>query len=189
MAQLYSTGPVGIWVGTGASGAAVFLGHGEQAPRINTRTLWKPQNCDLTGDVPIDKAMTGEMATVSVTLIRYNEPVLAIIQDRAGLIGRGVMFPGDIGTLMMTEGLNYQLWLQFPYSVKAAYTATMPAGYRFPGSFMESPDDLQVGTTTAKKISITFTCLPVLDMTVSNAFGTGSLTLYDHDMTALTAVN
>jgi hypothetical protein len=198
MAQPYASGPVDVWCGVGAGGAPLFLGHGERAPRIQIVRRYKEVTNDLGGDmVPFDKGYAGETGVVTVTLSRWNESTLAIIQDVATTLtglgaARGLNGPGEVGTLMVTEGVAYKLWLRFPFSAKAAYanaaSGAQPAGYRFLAAFLEGPDDLfDLGPPNARKVGLQFTCMRAFDPAVSNAFGTGLFALYDHSMIALPA--
>jgi hypothetical protein len=193
MGQLYATGPVDIWVGAG--GSPLFLGHGERAPRIQVYRQYKPAHTDIAGEVPHDKGYGGEWAVVSVALTRYNESTLAIIEDVATVNtgtppSRGFNLPGEIGSLMLTEGLTYPLYLRFPFAAKPAYrnpaSGAMPAGYRFYAAHLGSPDDLfDLGPPNARKVGLIFECMRAFDPTVTNAYGGGSFQLYDHSLAAL----
>src|SRR4051812_7347205 len=116
MAQPYSRGPVDIFVGTGLSHTPTFLGHATKGPRIRIRRFYRDMFNDLGGDlVPFDRARGSQMAVVSVVLTRWNEAVLQAAQDTAGGASvPGTEDPGDVGALMLTEGLAQPLWLRFP---------------------------------------------------------------------------
>jgi hypothetical protein len=195
MAQLYASGPVDCWTGVGAGGAPLFLGHGERAPRIQVHRQYKPVHTDLGGEVPHDKGFGGEWGVVSIVLDRYNESTLRIIEDVAtvgtpGAAVRGLNNPGEIGSLMLTEGLTYPLWLRFPFSAKPAYSGgsggPMPAGYRFLAAHLGSPDDLfDLGPPNARKVGLVFECMRAFDVTVVNSYGVGQFLLYDHALNAI----
>jgi hypothetical protein len=193
VAQPQTTGPVDIWVGIASGGTPVFLGHGERGPRIRIRRSYRPMYCDLGGDaVPFDQAHQGEMGIVSVILTRWNERVYKVIADAAttGLGGnlgnRGQQDPGQIGSLMVLEGLAYDLWLRFPFAAKTVYAAGgMPAGYHFYKAMLDQEDDHDDLGTHPKRLGLTWTCLRSFDVSVTNNYGAGRFRLYDHDLTAL----
>lgn len=64
--------------------------------------------------------------------------------DPAGAAGSEI--PGNIGTILATEGQTFGLCVMFPYSAKAAYNAQLPPCYWFPLATLESPDDIDPGT-------------------------------------------
>lgn len=192
MAQLYSTGPVAVYVSTGVTmpgadpytaGVPLFLGTAEAAPEIHVRPLFAPVNNDIGGALPFDYIFHGEEADIVVDLTRWNEGVYAACAARPNSQDgtRGRFTSTDIGSLMATEGLTYGLWLNFPYVSKAAYSVTMPAGYRFLSAFMIGPDTILPGTRANKR-----TC--IFKAIRAFAPSDGTLRLYDHDMTGLPAV-
>lgn len=189
MAQIYTTGPVGIWAGVGSGGSARFLGHGMRGARIRVRRFFQPVHTDLSGpQMPHDKSYLGESHTISVQLTRWNEATLQIIQDvpgaRSNAPTRGSMFPGDIGTLMVTEAAAYPLWLQFPYSNLPAFqnatNGAMPAGMHYYFAHL-TDDDLETGVT-ARTVSLTFDTIPSFDATSTSNNIQGGFLLYDHTM-------
>lgn len=196
MAQLYSTGPVSVYCGIGSGGTPLFLGHGQRAPKISITAEFRDVECDLGGAVSFDTMYGGERGRVSVLLSRYNETVLTIIQDKAiaaaGAV-RGTDDPGEIGSLMVSEGLTYGLWLNFPYNTKAfnsnAANGAIPAGYHFFAAYLRGPDDIEVGSTTPKMVQCNFDCLRTFNPAISNAFGQGRLALYDHVMGVLPVID
>ncbi len=191
MAQLYSTGPCALFVGLGTGYAPVFLGHGNRAPDISVQPRYKGVQCDLGGEVDFDTLMVGESGRVSVTLVRYNEAIAAACEAKAtagitaagGPAGvRGFSGFGEIGTLMLTEGASYPLWILFPFAGKIPVYATMPAGYRFISTFLQS-DDVQTGTTQPKMMRFTWTCLRSFSVPSANFL------LFDHNMAGLPPFN
>src|SRR5438105_3720161 len=118
MAKPYVTGPCAIYCGIGALYAPIFLGHSERGVRIRIAPEYEPVHNDLGGRVPIDWLYEGETAIISADLTRFNEAVYELIaaRPRTSTLGSvpGVNVPGDIGTMMITEGFAYPLWLVFP---------------------------------------------------------------------------
>lgn len=209
MAQLFSTGPVAIYVGLTAGtpyipghsaggitvGTPVFLGHSEKTPNISVRPQVSDAWSDIGGQrVAFDKFYDSQDALVSVDLTRFNYPVYQAIADRAAAGGPrlatfspGVNLPGEIGSLMMTEGLTVTLWLRWPYSAKPAYAA-MPGGLRFPATFLQGPDDITSGTVP-HKIRCVWYCMRQFNIGSANSYGAGSFTLYDYNMNGLPPIN
>lgn len=183
MANLYVTGPAHIFVqlpGIAGPQAYSYLGTAERYPKISIRPANEPVFNDIGGKVPFDMAHMGEEAFVSADISRWNEPVYAALaaRPRPGSGTRGVNVAGDIGTLYVTEGFAYSLAVLFPYAAKLVYAAAgMPAGYRFLSSYLVGPDELEPLGTTPRKIRLMWHCLRTYDPS------TGSLFLYDHDMT------
>ena len=183
MAQLWTTGPVHIFCGVGPSHAPLYLGTGEQAPRIDEEDENEPAMNDLSGSRDgHDESFQGTRAMIRVDLNRWNEAVMARVRavPDAGGTG-GIMDFGSMGALWLTENLAYPVWLQFPYSTtKAAYAAAVD-GYRFQACIPRSRGT-QPGTR-ARKISLVWQAKKVYIP------ATGGHLLYDHSMVGLPAVD
>jgi hypothetical protein len=195
MTQPYVSGPVDIWCGVGPGYTPLLLGWCEKFPTIQIRPSYSPVFVDIGGQmVPLDWMYQGEEALVSGDIIKWNENTYANIaakSNRATPV-RGYNGPGEMGTLMVGEGVAYPLWLRFPYTGKAAFqqavSGSMPAGYRFVASFLMNDDMPQLGTA-ARKIHLVWHCVRVFDPTVITSVGLGSLKLFDHDMSGLGLIN
>ena len=183
MANVYVNGPSHLFVGTGSSHAPVYLGTSAQGVSIEFRDQFEGVPNDLGGKVEFDATFAGEDAMVSADMTRYNESVYAVISARPSLGTRGVSVPGDIGTLMVQEGVAYPLWILGPYAIKPSFVA-MPLAYHFLAAFL-LPDSLPNLGTTAKKVHLQWHCLRTFDLTVSNLYGQGAMRLYDTDATAV----
>jgi hypothetical protein len=125
----------------------------------------------------MDMMYDGEEAFSFHKLTRWSEIVLAAWQarpfNRLGL--RGVNVPGDIGTLLLTEGGYAMVVITFPYASKAAMAAgLMPPGYRFPASILIGPDDFESLGTNPRAVDLTVQHLRAYDAT------TGNFECYDH---------
>ena len=173
MAQPYSTGPAIIYVGLGGS-TPVELGTAENGPRIMIDPKWEDLFNDLGGKTPFDKMYQGESAVVSATLTVWDELVYTALAARfsPGLT-RGIDIPTARGTLMLTEGQSYPLWVQYPFVIKAAYSASMPGCYRFNAAMLIGPDALEPGVKVYK-IQMIWACLGLYDPSIG-------FSLYDHD--------
>lgn len=207
MANPYVTGPVHLYVaapqGIGSSSSSsssssgsvytnnppdplllaypsmiYYLGTCETAPKIVIDPKWKPLFADIGGDqVPFDFAYTGEDATVTGVLNRWNEYVYRSIVARPNTTVRGTLTANDVGSLMIAEGKAHCLWLHFPYYSKAyGSTYNMPAGYRFPASFVIGPDHIEGGTKASKRL-IQWKCARTYKPS------DGTWLIYDHTMT------
>lgn len=218
MAQLWHTGPVDIYVQFVAStsstsiqfGPILFLGHSEREPHIDIRPVWRDVYCDLMGGAPIDRLYANETALVSVTLNRFNNAVFMQMMARpacpgspwaaASLRQAGLNYRtgavGRVGTLAVTEGASFILYLRFPFAAKTAYGASganwtggaaMVPGYRFFAATLD-PDHQVVGANSEKKHRLTWTCLPVT-YPFPTIPAVGDIAIYDHDMSGLPAMD
>lgn len=193
MAQPYSHGAVHLWVSIRFSNP-FYLGTCERAPRVSRTRKHRDLLNDLGGDEAFDAAYMGSGAFVTAKLTRWNERTLLMIENSAFpntlLDVGGTDTIGEIGTLMVTEGQALQLWVQYSYAQgqlapKAAYnnpiSGAMRAGYHFLNAFLDSPDDHDGGTDPATE-AIVFRCMRGYNPT------TGTLTLYDRDMSGINAL-
>ncbi len=174
MAQPFCTGPALLYVGVGPGRAPVFLGTTEHTPRIIKRKNYKPLFNDLAGQmIPYDKSFQGEDCLVISELTRLNWPVYNRITCAPDAFGGvpGMNFPGDMGTLMMTEGGSYFLWVVFPYAAKPAF-ATMSPGYRFFSAFLEDADTLAEVGTNPVKVMVAWYCGRVIVPVTTGVSGT-----------------
>lgn len=193
MADAFSAGPGLCFVGIGggyASKSPVFLGTGKGRPKIRRNRRWVPVMNDIAGDEPYDWSWMGQNGMVAYQLTRWNEPVyLAIAQmpnpfRGIGLAGaaaiEGLESLGDTGTLVMTEGMTFPLWITQPQTtIKPAYAALgHHPGWRFYDAFLLGPDELERGTAPAET-HIVFYCMRGYNRTF-NTFG-----LFDHNMAGL----
>lgn len=202
MAQLWSTGPVHIHAKLGPTGQKVmkYLGTGQQAPDINIEGHHVPVMNDIGGPVlPFDQIWAGEIGRVDVEFTRWNETNLALLAARPSQGSNGVPAVRgkntryDIGSLLLTEDLAFELYLQFVFSVgqtapKPAFnnaaSGQQPAGYHFLRAIVDGPMIRRPGTK-ANSMHVSFFCLRYYIAT-SGALGTaGDFLLYDHTLPAL----
>jgi len=158
-----------------------WLGTGKVAPRIRIRRRFRPiYQSDAGKQVEYDKAYSGQDAIIEMKLNNWNEYTYAQLAARVnqrsqGGGPRGVDTQDSIGSLMLTEGLAYMLFIQFPNAAKPVMQAAgMPAGYRF---FAAYPliEDVRPGLP-ANELQLTWHALKLYD------FRTGNQWLFDHDM-------
>lgn len=151
MAGPWTTGPNHLYVGYGTANTAAYLGCFERGCRSSFNPDFTPTMSDVAGGKPHDHIYGGTDATIGGLLTVANWSVLTAVMSRpvAGA-NFGYDPPGARGSLMVTEGLAYIVWVQFPYAAKAAYGGFMPAGYRFPTAWLYGPDELETGTQPNK---------------------------------------
>ena len=205
MASLWATGPAFIYAAppTYSIGSALFVGTCEQKPTFDVDFLFAPLMNDVAGDESMDEMYVGQRGTGSFSFGRFNynvaealanaNPAAALAVAAGGGVSArgGLSVPGDIGSLMLTEGRNFVLYVVFPYYVKPAMGAGAPAGmvpgYRFPGC-MVSKHSPKMGTQPHSKTMIV-NMKRIFDPTVTNAYGYGGFLLYDYSIAGLPAPN
>lgn len=193
------TGPVLIYVGFPTNpanqagglfgGTIQFLGTAEKCPRWSNRAAWVPVYNDLGGQsIAADVLYEGNECFVMADMTSWDDAVLQALMARPfSLTPDGIDIPGDLGTMMVTEGAAPTLYLTFPYSTRApAVRAGMPAGRRFPAAILESPDDFDSMGTAPRKVRLLWHCYRV-----AQAIGPQGMTwlLYDSNVAGLPAPN
>jgi hypothetical protein len=195
MAQLYVSGPCALHVSPPNSigGTPLFLGHGVTAPTINIEAVTVPVKCDVGGAAEFERIYSGEVARVQVDLVRYNFTVLMGIQARArtslfpASVG-GIDEPGMLGSLMISEGACYQLYVTFLSAFKPQFNIAMGLnsggpmlrGYHFYNATLD-PERVTPGSANP----LSWTCLRLFDPSapavqgVGGPVGFGKFTLYD----------
>jgi hypothetical protein len=195
MPQLYSTGPALIYADLGDG--PLFIGTCVRAPGISVRPHWTDVHNDLGGTVAFDVLYESQEALVSGILNRFSEDFYEQMAQRADATTPPVPgndISGDIGSLMIFEELTYDLWVTFPYATKPFYSniaaglGAMPSGYHFPAAYLMGPDNLQIGTTTERKISASWRCLRLFQPEFPGPYNTGNFFLYDFDCSAVTGI-
>lgn len=172
MANLYVTGPVHIYVslppGINHSGSGVadptaypttlyYLGTGQQPPVLDIIPVYSPVANDIGGDqIPIDDQYMGKVGGATVTLSRWNEYVLNLLDNIPASIptdsARGADGAQDTGTLMQFEGATFHAWYHFPYYSKVYGTLyNMPAGYHALAC-VQRPWQISPGTQAKRRL-------------------------------------
>lgn len=195
MADTYTTGPVNIYLGIGGGvpitdyfagpGNPVHLGTCEQAPKRIRNPEWSPLMNDEAGQMPYDFSYQGEICVIAGALTKFNPLVLKAAQSRPRHFSPtpGTISRGDIGSLMIREGLAFNVWLDFPYYRKPAYAGGVGGvvGERFLAGFMQGPDELEPGTKINREI---FRIVCIAPQNPAN----GDFVLWDNNMTGIPLV-
>lgn len=191
------TGPVHVYTATRSTfpantlltypsaGNIDYLGTGEIAPDFIKQPKFDPVFNDLGGSLPWDYLFQGEEALIPLTLTVWNQSVANKVAALPLANGtEGSYAANDIGTLMITEGCAYHMWLHFPYySNKSIFqTAGMLAGYHLWAAWADGPL-VYSGGTKANKVRINFKGARLYQ---GASTGNG-WKLYDHTMTYIPA--
>lgn len=185
MAQPWCTGAAHIFVGVGGSktsSSARYLGTCEAQPDLQDDVKLEPIMNDIAGSMmPFDYSFMGIVGTISGVFTRFNQAVYQALTNLpnpfAAPAQRGTLGATDIGSIVGLEGLAVPLWVQFPYSTKAAMVG-MDAGRRYFRTFLFGPQSTKPGTRV-KKIALTWIAFHYYDPT------TRALALYDRNMSGL----
>lgn len=192
MAQLYTTGPCHFYVGPLA--APVYLGTAEESPDLQLFPTYKEVQNSIGGvGIPFDRAYQGEFAVCVANLNRFNAPVYQAMANRPGTFLKntalGTNTIGDIGSLMLTEGLAYAVWLLFSFGAfgpapkPVMVSNGMLPGYRFFAGMLLGPDKLAPLGTLPKKLGLSFGFLRVFNP------AQGTFSLYDNNVAGLPPIN
>lgn len=224
---LYTTGPALAVVGTvnpvgGSNGPVLpkFLGTFLSPPRISLINSFAPVFADEGGGsgVPTDRIYTGNEASVSGVLNRFNMPLLQTLLNPTGTLGifdggqgpfgasMGPIFRPNVdfsnvngrdtqatlGVLMGREDRTFDLWILFPNNLSPGMQqAGLVPGYHFLAAFLHGPTDIQPGSGEMRK-TVVFQCQR--KRTFNQTLGRVELVLFDHlglngrDMNFLMAV-
>jgi hypothetical protein len=152
------TGPVQIFVGTGADGALQFLGWSETGVRVTLNGEFEDVLCDIGGPkIGTDVIYQGIDAHITCDVIKYDEAVLTALQARVFSGTSGGIAANTIGALMVSQSQGQRLLLNCPYST--IYN-DMIAAYNFLATYLEGPVDVETGTKV-KKARCVWRAIPV----------------------------
>ncbi len=168
MAQLFTTGPAHIFIGTPnlasplVAQQAFYLGTCEQKPIISVQRHWKPAGNDIAGQtIGMDLSYQGQEGLITANLSRWNEAVYQVLAARlfgARTIANsapGYDGPVDMGSLFIHELQFAHLFITFPKSVLTFYNGggggtgnggPLPNGYHFFATTLVEKDTIQPGT-------------------------------------------
>lgn len=198
MGQAYVRGPVHLYVGTGSSFTPTYLGTSERAPRLSRKRGFDRVMNDLAGSqLAYDYLLEGVEAFVTLKLTRWNQNTLNAIWDPVSNLGGGAapgnwMFsnPGEIGTLLVTEGVAFPLWVVYSFgsagpatkvAMNNATNGAIPPGFHLLNCFIE--DDSSEGGTDPASEPITFHAVRSLTSAI------GSFSLGDTNLVGLPTPN
>jgi hypothetical protein len=176
-AQPYVTGAVHFVVardpadaGTANSQAPIppiYLGTSEFSPYLEVDKQYVPLYNDLGGPlIPFDKAYAGKQAFVAADLTRLNwEGISRIMDDpifSAGDLDEALNDgSSDTGTLILTEGYAFGLYLVWPYQAVQAYSR-MYKGFHFKGASAPKITINRMGTQPVR-VHVSWHCIRVFD--------------------------
>lgn len=150
-AYIFDTGPIYCFirvptVGAGPfqavgdlAGSISFLGTCERFPQRREEAQWKPVYNDLGGEVPFDESYQGEVAMAVLDLNRCAQPVLDLVRaaphHRRGAFGANA--PGTqnrlaVGSLLLQNGLAFELWCQHSHFGTLNAVPGLPPGRYYP---------------------------------------------------------
>lgn len=189
MANPFSSGALLVYAGVGPSYSPLFVGTGTRAPRQRIVRNFTPVANDLAGQVePFDVMYQGQSAVVAVEFSRWNQPIIDRLQSTPLAAGAapnpGLDALGSVGTLMLTEGYAYPLWVLYDYGAggrapKAGMVATgMASGRRYLQAILIGPDEEEKGTQ-ANTTLLVWHCRRRYDP------ATGNFSLFDNNMGGL----
>lgn len=180
MSQHYVPGPCSIAIGP-YSGNLEHLGWAQDGVIIAIQPHWESVYSDILGPiVPEDVQFMGADAVIRFVGARINDSVLA--KARAILPGtsEGQWAARAIGTLLLHEGYNWRMLLQFPYQAKAAHSGQR-AAYNFP--FCYPSDSIETSNSVrASRPRMTWRANPFIQS------ATGSAVLFNADTTGAPVV-
>lgn len=157
MAQLWCTGPALLYVGLGSvsNPTPVFVGTDNDTPTIDIIPRFREVRNDIGGEDPLDDSYQGRSAAVRYKINRMDEVAIAALEQTNPFSAtqRGADDPGDVGSLMVTEGKAFPVWVVFPYAANSPIPAIakaamlgMPAGYHFVAGHLTRDTHSRLGT-------------------------------------------
>lgn len=187
--QPWCTGPAHLFVGVGASNAPLYLGTAERTVHYELRHEYEPIMNDIGGiKIPIDVSDQGVHGFVSADMTRFDMTVYnKLAATPRPLVGTpGIYAGGDLGTQLITEGVAYPLWVQFPYGggFKPAYAPLEP-GRRYPLTYLLGPETLEPLGTQPHKRRLVWHALRLLAPSTNNTI---AALLYDFSTSGLPSI-
>ncbi len=141
-----------MYVGLDAGGALLFLGYSEQGMSIQIRETFRDYYTDTLGPkVPQDVQRFQADALITGDLIRWNESVLQLMEDRSrDVSGRGVLSRAEVGAWILAQRKAYRFLCDAPNSVAAInpYAALWPdmVPYNFPNAYLHETMERKRGS-------------------------------------------
>jgi len=190
MSQIYNTGPCILYVGQGDSGELVELGFSEDGMRIAIRETFEDVHSDLLGPkIPTDVQRFQADALITGDLIRWNESVLELCEDRsAGDAGWGNVRIDEVGALMLAQGKTYRLLCDAPNVAFADAAFPDMTPYNFPEAYLHDTMERRRGARV-ERVHIIFRALANFSNFGMTAALPVSVPLYNSDRTGRPAAS
>lgn len=147
-AYQYVTGPCHLFGNFG--GTVLYIGTAETHPIFRERPTYSRVLNDLGGAiVPFDKLYEGTDGIVVAKVNRFQYLAYDAMKSRprhqqGGFVGENSRL--DVGSLLIGNGLAFQLTLYWPFFNTVNAFPGMPPGYAFYAAELEGPDDIEMGT-------------------------------------------
>ncbi len=176
-----------MYCGLGVANALLFLGYSEDGMRIQIRETFEDVHSDLLGPrIPTEVQHFQADALITGDLIRWNENVLELIEDRSrGYSGWGNVNRKAVGELMLAQGRCYRFLCDAP-------NLDLPTGifpgmkpYNFPTAYLHDMMERRRGARV-ERVHISMRALAnFTNIGASAALPAGSY-LYNDDRSGLT---
>jgi hypothetical protein len=159
-------GPAHVAVGLGFSRSLAYLGRTRRGVRSAERLFSRPVQADLAGTLgmPADVLLSGKILVFTMELVYWDPAVMELVKGRyfGGLAG--TIQAGEIGSLLLAEGLDFEVALLSQYQgLKSIYSANKPGLHAYHCWCSESIDANH--STEEQTWNLTFTAIPKLNPT------------------------
>jgi hypothetical protein len=173
-----------MYVGLGAGNALLFLGYSEDGMRIQLRETFEDVHADLLGPrIPIEVQRFQADALITGDLIRWNENVLQLIEERSRAVTAwGAVARAEVGALMLAQNKCYRFLCDAP-NVGMGVFPNMLA-YNFPASYLHDVMERRRGARV-ERVHITQRALANFTNIGASALLAISQPLYNSDRTGI----
>lgn len=182
--QFFVPGPAHVAIGLGLNRALIYAGLSRRGFSVSENQFERTVQCDATGSggMPGDVILLGKMLTVTGQMVWTSQLVIDLLRARffGGLPGQ--IQAGEIGALVNTEGLGFQIQIlsQYP-NIKSVYSTFAP-GLRIFNGYVSR--NLEANYATEEQAhNVVFTGLYPMD------FSTGTGTGWDYDTSQFPAIS
>lgn len=146
----YVTGPLEIWLGTGASSALEFLGRTVNGVSIEEHPFITPIHSDENGGdqgPPVDYQIFGSQHRISLEMVKFSASVLAKLEKFYSLVG--ITGTAVVGSLISCQTATMRVL------ICSQDTTTFVRNY--PNCFMLDPIDLSPLGSQVTRARVNFT--------------------------------
>ena len=164
MSQPYNTGPCELYISVDNTNNLQFLGYSEQGMRIQLRETFEDVYADLLGPkVPIDVQRFHADALITGDLIRWNEGLFQLIEDRSRTVtgaaaGWGMVARVETGALMLAQNKTFRLLCDAVNSVIQSQAFPNMRPYNFPTVYLHDMIERRRGAR-AERVHVMFRAL------------------------------